>query len=73
MILHQLQKLLDENRDLVQTNAIMPDGKFVCHIIKAGQIVAKGFSVTLDRAIEKCLSDYAEYRKPDPRQHTLKM
>ncbi len=73
MILHNLQKLLVLHPALVITTAYMSDGRFICHVVKDGRIIAKGISITLDRAIEKALIDFAEYQKPDLRQTTLEM
>ena len=71
MILYNLQKLLTDNPDLTITMATIPDNRFIVHVIKEECIIAKGISITLDRAAEKAIMDYTEFRKPDPRQEKL--
>ncbi len=73
MIFHNIQNLLDLNRNLNIVMSTLQNGTFCCHIVDnhGTRIVAHGVSITLDRAAEKAMADYSEFKKPDPRQMTL--
>jgi len=72
MILQKLNNLLASDTLLSAIQTVEPDGRFSCGLLRNGKIV-RAYSVTLDRAIEICIENYIENRKPDPRQTQLEM